>query len=140
MQRKWRIDRPPFSPLSFTYRALALALQSSRVGLGSTKEYCGHDVLHLKVWGTQLEARHSGRSLASLCYGWCGKRETLGFLRIRGEWKRCYRIYFISIPLFGPLVLQLLEEFMLVFYSSTGLRFVIQWFEIVRVYSLYLVL
>ena len=63
----------------------------------------------------------------------------LGFLRIRGEWKRCYGIYFISIPLFGPLVLQLLEEFLLAFYNSTRLRFVIQKFEIVGVFSLYIV-
>ena len=131
MQRKWRIDRPPFSPLSFTYRALALALQSSRVRLGSTKEYCGHDVLHLKVWGTQLEARHFGKSLASLCCELCGKKETLGFLRIRGDEKGCYGIYFISIPLYELLVLLLLEEFLLVFYNSTGLWFVIQKFEIV---------
>ena len=57
-----------------------------------------------------------------------------GFLRIRGDQKRCYGIYFISIPLFGPLVLLLLEEFLLVFYNSIGLQFVIQKFEIVGVF------
>ncbi|RVX24002.1 hypothetical protein CK203_000135 [Vitis vinifera] len=48
-------------------------------------------------------------------------RETLGFLRIRGDRKGCYGIYFISIPLDEPLVMLLLEEFLLVFYNSTGL-------------------
>ena len=36
----------------------------------------------------------------------------LGFFRIRGDWKGCYEIYFISIPLCRPLVLLLLEEFL----------------------------
>ena len=60
--------------------------------------------------------------------------KTLGFLRIRGDRKGCYEIYFISLPLYGPLVLLLLEEFLLVFYNSIRLRFVIQKFEIVGVY------
>ena len=90
--------------------------------------------MHLEVRGIQLEARHFGKLLASLCFGLCGKRETLGFFRIRGDRKGCYGIYFIYIPLYGPLVLLLLEEFLLVFYNSTGLRFVIQKFEIVGVY------
>ena len=91
-------------------------------------------MLHLEVWGIQLEARHFGKSLASLCCELCGKRETLGFFRIRGDRKGCYGIYFISIPLYGPLVLLLLKEFLLVFYNSTGLRFVTQKFEIVGDY------
>ena len=81
-----------------------------------------------------LEARHFGKSLVSLCCGLCGKRETLGFFRIRGDWKEYYGIYLISIPLYGHFVLLLLGEFLLVFYNSTGLRFVIQKFEIVGVY------
>ena len=36
--------------------------------------------------------------------------------------------------LFGPLVLQLLAEFLLVFYNSTGLWFALQKFEIVGVF------
>ena len=44
---------------------------------------------------------------------------------MRGERKRGYGTCFFSIPLFGPLVLQFLAEFLLVFYNSTdcGLRF-----------------
>ena len=72
--------------------------------------------------------------LALLCYGFCNKRETLGFFKIRGDQKGCYGIYFISIPLFGPFVLLLLEEFLLVFYNSTGLQFIIQMFELVGIY------
>ena len=66
--------------------------------------------------------------------GWCVKRETMGFLRIRGERKSCYGTCFFSIPLFGPLVLQLLTEFLLVFYNSIGLRFAFQKFESVGVF------
>ena len=53
---------------------------------------------------------------------------------MRGDRRGCYGIYFISIPLYGPLVLLLLEEFLLVFYNSTGLQFVIQNFEMVGDY------
>ena len=58
----------------------------------------------------------------------------LGFFRIRGDWKGCYEIYFISIPLCRPLVLLLLEEFLLVFYNLARPRFMIQKFEIVGDY------
>ena len=51
--------------------------------------------------------------------------------------KECYEIYFSSIPLFGPLVLQLLEEFLVVFYNSIRLQFVIQKFEIVEYFFVY---
>ena len=86
------------------------------------------------VWGIQLEARHFGKSFASLCCGLCGKREMLGFFRIRRDRKGCYGIYFTPIPLYWPLVLLLLEEFLLVFYNSTRLRVVIRKFDIVGVY------
>ena len=64
----------------------------------------------------------------------CVVRETLEFLRIKENWKGCYEIYFICIPFYGPLVLLFLEEFLLVFYNLTGLRFVLQKFEIVGDY------
>ena len=64
----------------------------------------------------------------------CVTRKTLGFFRIKGDWKGCYGIYFIFIPLYGPLVLLLLEEFLVVFYNSIGLQFVIQKFEIIGDY------
>ena len=69
--------------------------------------------------------------------GLCGKRETLGFFRIMRDRKGSYGIYFTSIPLYGPLVLLLLEEFLLVLYNWIGLRFVIQKFEIVGVIFVY---
>ena len=87
----------------------------------------------LKVRGIHEEARHFGKSLASLCYGWCGKRKTRGFFRIRGERKICYGTCFFFFPLFRPLVLQLLTEFFLVFYNSTGLQFAFQKFENIEV-------
>ena len=64
----------------------------------------------------------------------CVVREALVFLRIREDRKGCYEIYFICIPFYEPLVLLLLEEFRLVFYNLTGLRFVLQKFEIVGDY------
>ncbi|RVW88134.1 hypothetical protein CK203_042869 [Vitis vinifera] len=75
------------------------------------------------------------RDMLKMWHDYCNKlseqRETLGFLRISGDWKGCCGIYFTSTPLFGPLVLSLLEEFHLVLFNSTGFRFVTQKFEIV---------
>ena len=81
---------------------------------------------HLEDWETQSEVRLFGELLALLCFELCGKREMLRFLRKGWKRKGCFRIYFTSIPTFGPLVLSLLKEFYLMLFNLVGLRFLIQ--------------
>ena len=55
-------------------------------------------------------ARLFCKSLASLFFELCGKREMLGFLRKSGEQKGCGIYFIFTIPV-RPLVPSLLEEF-----------------------------
>ena len=54
------------------------------------------------------------------------KREMLRFSRKNAKQKGCYGILFVSTPLFGLLVLSLLEEFNLMLFYLVGFQFVIQ--------------
>ncbi|RVW82294.1 hypothetical protein CK203_041674 [Vitis vinifera] len=85
LQRKWRIDQPPFSSLYCYYWTLAQVVQSNRFGLGPPRNIVDMMVIAFKGLGISLRGKTLGKSLALLCYGWCGKRETIGYFRIRGE-------------------------------------------------------
>ena len=65
--------------------------------------------------------------LVAHCPGLCGEREMSEFLRIRGGQRQggC-RIYFTSIPLFGPCAPRLLKAFLLVLSNSTSFQCVNQ--------------
>ena len=66
---------------------------------------------------SSLRGRPFSILFVSLVFGWCGKKEMLGYLRIDGEQKRCCGTYYISTPPFGPLVPSLLGEFHLMLFN-----------------------
>ena len=57
LQRKWRVDQPPFSSLSCYHWTLAQVVQSSKVGLGPSKEFEDMLVIAFKGLGNSLRGK-----------------------------------------------------------------------------------
>ena len=70
-----------------------------------------------------LEARLFGESRASLCYGLCRERGTLGSLRTLGRRQRWCGMRFISLFLFGLIVQTFLNPILWVQFSLIGCQF-----------------
>ena len=73
-----------------------------------------------RSFGNSIRIKDLWKLLASLFCGLCGKREIQGFFRIKGDRNGCCGIDFTLTPLYGLLVLLLLEEFYLVLHNSIG--------------------
>ena len=78
--------------------------------------------ISLKDWEALREAQHYGNCLSCFDFGLCGKKKVLGFFRTRQGLQRFFEIPFISLLLFGPLTLQLLRAFPLMWFNLIGYR------------------